>query len=298
MAKIARIPPSFGLANGPGGHAHPSTGISRCWYSGRNRAIETLVSAVRTARSGLRDPNRPGRLLPSRRSDRSRQDGSDTPARDPPRRGAGSLRHVRIHGAAHRLAPHRGPRPDTWGSIRADCSPRQSTSTRTRCSSSTKSRRHTPDVFNILLQVMDHGTLTDNNGRKADFRNVAVVMTTNAGAEQRHRRSMGFTTQDHSPDAMEAISRTFSPEFRNRLDAVVEFDQLERSIIGRIVDKFILELETQLEERRVTPGTERSRPGVALGERIRPDDGCPSPWRGSSRRASSVRSRTNCCSET
>ena len=109
-----------------------------------------------------------------------------------------------------------------------------------------------PDVFNILLQVMDHGTLTDNNGRKADFRNVAVVMTTNAGAEQRHRRSMGFTTQDHSPDAMEAISKTFSPEFRNRLDAVVEFDQLDRSVIGQIVDKFIFELENQLEEKRVT----------------------------------------------
>ena len=109
-----------------------------------------------------------------------------------------------------------------------------------------------PEVFNVLLQIMDHGTLTDNNGRKADFRNVAVVMTTNAGAEQRHRRSMGVTAQDHSSDAMEAIAKTFSPEFRNRLDAVVEFDRLDRSVIGRIVDKFVFELESRLEEKRVT----------------------------------------------
>ena len=109
-----------------------------------------------------------------------------------------------------------------------------------------------PDVFNVLLQIMDHGTLTDNNGRKSDFRNVAVVMTTNAGAEQRHRRSMGFTTQDHSSDSMEAISKMFSPEFRNRLDAVVEFAPLDRKTIGQVVDKFIFELETQLAEQRVS----------------------------------------------
>ncbi len=109
-----------------------------------------------------------------------------------------------------------------------------------------------PDVFNLLLQVMDHGALTDNNGRRADFRNVTVVMTTNAGAEQRHRRSMGFSQQDHSSDSMEAIVKTFSPEFRNRLDAVVEFGRLDPRTIARVVDKFIVELEAQLEEQQVT----------------------------------------------
>ncbi len=108
-----------------------------------------------------------------------------------------------------------------------------------------------PDVFNLLLQVMDHGSLTDNNGRKADFRNVIIVMTTNAGAADMSRRSMGFTTQDHTPDAKEAIRRVFTPEFRNRLDAVIQFDRLAPGTILRIVDKFLIELESQLEEKGV-----------------------------------------------
>ncbi len=109
-----------------------------------------------------------------------------------------------------------------------------------------------PDVFNLLLQVMDHGTLTDNNGRKADFRNVIIVMTTNAGAELVDRPSMGFTNQDHSSDGMEAIKRMFSPEFRNRLDAIVQFKALTPVTIAQVVDKFLIELEAQLEPKKVT----------------------------------------------
>lgn len=109
-----------------------------------------------------------------------------------------------------------------------------------------------PDVFNLLLQVMDHGTLTDNNGRKADFRSVIIVMTTNAGAHETARASIGFTHQDHSSDAMEAIKRLFTPEFRNRLDAVVQFNSLAPTNITRVVDKFIFELEAQLHEQNVT----------------------------------------------
>jgi ATP-dependent Clp protease ATP-binding subunit ClpA len=109
-----------------------------------------------------------------------------------------------------------------------------------------------PDVFNLLLQVMDHGTLTDNNGRKADFRNVIIVMTTNAGAEQMDRPSIGFTAQDHSSDGMEVIKRMFSPEFRNRLDAIIQFKALDPTTIGHVVDKFIIELEAQLEPKGVT----------------------------------------------
>lgn len=109
-----------------------------------------------------------------------------------------------------------------------------------------------PDVFNLLLQVMDHGTLTDNNGRKADFRNVILVMTTNAGAEQMDRTSIGFTLQDHSSDGLEAIKRMFSPEFRNRLDAIIQFKGLTPVIITQVVDKFLIELETQLESKKVT----------------------------------------------
>jgi ATP-dependent Clp protease ATP-binding subunit ClpA len=109
-----------------------------------------------------------------------------------------------------------------------------------------------PDVFNLLLQVMDHGTLTDNNGRKSDFRNVIIIMTTNVGAEQMDRSSIGFTQQDHSSDGLEAIKRLFSPEFRNRLDAIVQFKPLNLTTIGHVVDKFIIELETQLEPKAVT----------------------------------------------
>ncbi|MEE4147153.1 MAG: ATP-dependent Clp protease ATP-binding subunit ClpA, partial [Halieaceae bacterium] len=108
-----------------------------------------------------------------------------------------------------------------------------------------------PEVFNLLLQVMDHGTLTDNNGRKADFRNVILVMTTNAGAETISRRTIGFTTQDHSSDGMEAINKMFSPEFRNRLDSIVQFQPLAEDVILTVVDKFLTELQGQLDEKRV-----------------------------------------------
>jgi len=109
-----------------------------------------------------------------------------------------------------------------------------------------------PEIFNLLLQVMDHGTLTDNNGRKADFRNVVLVMTSNAGADRINRASIGFSQQDHSSDNMEAIKKTFTPEFRNRLDGIISFKQLGPDVIGQVVDKFIFELEGQLEEKGVS----------------------------------------------
>jgi ATP-dependent Clp protease ATP-binding subunit ClpA len=109
-----------------------------------------------------------------------------------------------------------------------------------------------PDVFNLLLQVMDHGTLTDNNGRKADFRHVVIVMTTNAGAQEMARPSIGFTHVDNASDGMEAIRRIFTPEFRNRLDAIIQFAALDPSTIERVVDKLILEVEAQLEQKGVS----------------------------------------------
>jgi ATP-dependent Clp protease ATP-binding subunit ClpA len=109
-----------------------------------------------------------------------------------------------------------------------------------------------PDVFNLLLQVMDHGTLTDNNGRKADFRHVIIVMTTNAGAFEMSRPSIGFTQSDTGSDGMEAIRRLFSPEFRNRLDSVIQFGSLDQDTIERVVDKLLIEAEAQLEQKRVS----------------------------------------------
>ncbi|ARD22083.1 ATP-dependent Clp protease ATP-binding subunit ClpA [Shewanella japonica] len=109
-----------------------------------------------------------------------------------------------------------------------------------------------PDVYNLLLQVMDHGTLTDNNGRKADFRNVTLVMTTNAGVQESIRTSIGFKQQDNSLNAMSEINKVFSPEFRNRLDSIIWFNHLDMTIIAKVVDKFLIELQAQLDEKRVT----------------------------------------------
>ncbi len=108
-----------------------------------------------------------------------------------------------------------------------------------------------PEVFNLLLQVMDHGALTDNNGRKADFRNVVLIMTTNAGAELISRRSIGFSNQDHSSDGLEQIRKQFTPEFRNRLDGIVEFKSLDPRVIESVVDKFLIELQAQLDDKKV-----------------------------------------------
>ena len=108
-----------------------------------------------------------------------------------------------------------------------------------------------PDIFNLLLQVMDHGTLTDNNGRKTDFRNVILIMTTNAGAESLNRASIGFSVQDHTSDAMEDIKKTFTPEFRNRLDSVVQFGSLPPDVIKTVVDKFLVKLQGQLDDKKV-----------------------------------------------
>ncbi|MDT8406505.1 MAG: ATP-dependent Clp protease ATP-binding subunit ClpA [Methylococcales bacterium] len=109
-----------------------------------------------------------------------------------------------------------------------------------------------PDVFNLLLQVMDHGVLTDNNGRKADFHNIILVMTTNAGAEEGARASIGFTQQDHASDSLKAVEKMFSPEFRNRLDAIIQFKPLDVTVVGHVVDKFIFELEALLSEKQVS----------------------------------------------
>ena len=130
-----------------------------------------------------------------------------------------------------------------------------------------------PDIFNILLQVMDHGTLTDNNGRKADFRNVVIVMTTNAGAESLTKNSMGFTHSVKAGDEMEAIKKMFTPEFRNRLDAMISFGALDHDIILRVVDKFLMQLEEQLAEKKVEALFTAGAQGAPGEEGLRSADG-------------------------
>ena len=250
VAKIARIPPRSVSRSDREVMQHLGRDLKMMVF-GQDRAIDTLVAAVRTARSGLRDPNRPvGCFLLA---------GPTGVGKTEVTRQLAILLGVELvrfdmseYMERHTVSRLIGAPPGYVGFDQGGLLTEAITKHPHSVLLLDEIEKAHPDVFNILLQVMDHGTLTDNNGRKADFRSVAVVMTTNAGAEQRHRRSMGFTTQDHSPDAMEAIAKTFSPEFRNRLDAVVEFDQIDRKVVGRIVDKFIFELESQLEEKRVT----------------------------------------------
>ncbi len=130
-----------------------------------------------------------------------------------------------------------------------------------------------PDVFNLLLQVMDHGTLTDNNGRKADFRHVIIVMTTNAGAQEMNRPSIGFTHADHASDGMEAVRRLFSPEFRNRIDAIIQFAALDATTIERVVDKLIVEIEAQLETKGVNLTLDDAARRWIAHQGLRPEDG-------------------------
>ena len=114
-----------------------------------------------------------------------------------------------------------------------------------------KSRRPIPDIYNILLQVMDHGKLTDHNGKSVDFRNVILIMTTNAGAQDMARAAIGFGSSVREGDDMEAIQRLFTPEFRNRLDAVIPFGHLPPEVVRKVVEKFVLQLEAQLSERQI-----------------------------------------------
>ena len=153
-----------------------------------------------------------------------------------------------------------------------------------------------PEVFNLLLQVMDHGTLTDNNGRKADFRNVALVMTTNAGAQEMSRASIGFTQQDHSTDGMSIIKKTFSPEFRNRLDAIIQFASLDEQSVQRVVDKLVVELEAKLGSNDVTLELDDAASTVDRRAWLRSRRWARGRWRASSRSTSSGRSPTSYCS--
>ncbi len=130
-----------------------------------------------------------------------------------------------------------------------------------------------PDVFNLLLQVMDNGTLTDNNGRKADFRNVVLVMTTNAGVRETERKSIGLIQQDNSPDAMDEIKKIFTPEFRNRLDNIIWFDHLSTTVIHQVVDKFIVELQVQLDQKGVSLEVSQEARDWLATKRLRSGDG-------------------------
>jgi ATP-dependent Clp protease ATP-binding subunit ClpA len=249
VAKIARIPPASGPSDDRGKLKHLDRDLKSVVF-GQDPAIEALAAAIKMARSGLGKPDKPiGSFLFSgptgRRQDRGRQAAGLHPGHR-----ADPLRHVRVHGA-----PRRQPADRRAAGLRrlrpgrpADRGHHQEAA---RVLLLDEIEKAHPDVFNVLLQVMDHGTLTDNNGRKADFRNVIIIMTTNAGAETMNKATIGFTNKREQGDEMGDIKRLFTPEFRNRLDAIVNFRRWTRTSSCAWSTSSCCSSKSQLAEKKV-----------------------------------------------
>ena len=250
VAQMAGIPPRSVSASDREQLEQVESNLKRVIF-GQGPAINALTSAIRMARSGLREPEKPvGSFLFSGPTGVGKTEVTRQLAYC---LGLELLRfdmseYMERHTASRLI----GAPPGYVGFDQGG----QLTEAVTRHPHSVllldEIEKAHPDVFNLLLQVMDHATLTDNGGRKANFNHVIVVMTTNAGAREAARGSMGFTPQDHSSDAMTAIEKSFSPEFRNRLDGVIQFAALEHDSVLRVVEKLVLELEAQLQGRNVT----------------------------------------------
>ena len=250
VAKMARIPAKQVSASDKDVLQHLERNLKMVIF-GQDPAIETLSSAIKLARSGLGNPDKPiGNFLFAGPTGVGKTEVTRQLAMQL------GIELIRFDMSEY-MEPHSvsrliGAPPGYVGFDQGGLLTEKIVKTPHCVLLLDEIEKAHPDIFNILLQVMDRGTLTDTNGREANFRNVVLVMTTNAGATQAARRSIGFTKQDHSPDAMEAIRRGFTPEFRNRLDAVVQFQALGFEHILRVVDKFLIELETLLHEKQVT----------------------------------------------
>ena len=250
VAKMARIPAKQVSTSDKDVLQHLDRNLKMVIF-GQNPAIETLASAIKLARSGLANPDKPiGNFLFAGPTGVGKTEVTKQLALQL------GIELVRFDMSEY-MEPHSvsrliGAPPGYVGFDQGGLLTEKIVKTPHCVLLLDEVEKAHPDIFNILLQVMDRGVLTDTNGREANFRNVILVMTTNAGAAQAARRSIGFTKQDHSTDAMEVIRRGFSPEFRNRLDAVVQFQALGFEHILRVVDKFLIELEALLHEKSVT----------------------------------------------
>ncbi len=249
VAKMARIPPKQVSASDKDVLRNLDRNLKMVVF-GQDAAIATLASAIKMARSGLANPNKPiGCFLFAGPTGVGKTEVTRQLAMQ---LGIELIRFdMSEYMEAHSVSRLIGAPPGYVGFDQGGLLTEQVTKHPHCVLLLDEIEKAHPDVFNILLQVMDRGALTDTNGREANFKNVIVVMTTNAGAAQASRRSIGFTRQDHSTDAMEVIRRTFTPEFRNRLDAVIQFASLDFEHILRVVDKFLIELETQLQDKHV-----------------------------------------------
>ena len=249
VAKIARIPARSVTSDDRNSLKTLDRDLKNVVF-GQNLAIDALVSAIRMARSGLGNPRKPiGNFLFSGPTGVGKTEVARQLAYC---MGVELLRFdMSEYMERHAVSRLIGAPPGYIGFDQGG----QLTESITKHPYSVllldEIEKAHPDIFNILLQVMDHGTLTDNNGRKADFRNVIIIMTTNAGADVLSKGSIGFTESKQAGDEMESIKRMFTPEFRNRLDATISFAALDHDIILRVVDKFLLELEAQLHEKKV-----------------------------------------------
>ncbi|MCT8307378.1 MULTISPECIES: ATP-dependent Clp protease ATP-binding subunit ClpA [Xanthomonas translucens group] len=250
VAKMARIPAKQVSATDKDVLQHLERNLKMVIF-GQDPAIETLASSIKLARSGLANPEKPiGNFLFAGPTGVGKTEVTKQLALQL------GIELVRFDMSEY-MEPHSisrliGAPPGYVGFDQGGLLTEKIVKTPHCVLLLDEVEKAHPDIFNILLQVMDRGVLTDTNGREANFKNVILVMTTNAGATQASRRSIGFTKQDHSTDAMETIRRSFTPEFRNRLDAVVQFQPLAFSHILRVVDKFIIELEMLLQEKHVS----------------------------------------------
>jgi len=249
IAKIARIPPRSVSSDDRSALANLERDLKNVIF-GQDQAIEALASAIKMARSGLGDPQKPiGSFLFSGPTGVGKTEAARQLAY------CLGIELIRFdmseYMERHAVSRLIGAPPGYVGFEQGGLLTEAITKKPYAVLLLDEIEKAHPDIFNILLQVMDHGTLTDNNGRKADFRNVAIVMTTNAGAESLSRNTMGFTNARQTGDEMEAIKRMFTPEFRNRLDAMIPFRALDHDIILRVVEKFLMQLDAQLHEKKV-----------------------------------------------
>ncbi|MDP3678417.1 MAG: AAA family ATPase, partial [Methylotenera sp.] len=249
IAKIARIPPK-NISNNDRSALKTLERDLKAVVFGQDKAIEALASAVKMARSGLGQGNKPiGSFLFSGPTGVGKTEVAKQLAYI---MGIELIRFdMSEYMERHAVSRLIGAPPGYVGFEQGGLMTEAITKHPYCVLLLDEIEKAHPDIFNILLQVMDHGTLTDNNGRKADFRNVTIIMTTNAGAESLSKSSMGFTTTKQAGDEQADIKRLFSPEFRNRLDATVSFTALSQDIIIRVVDKFLIQLEDQLHEKKV-----------------------------------------------
>jgi ATP-dependent Clp protease ATP-binding subunit ClpA len=249
IAKIARIPPRSVSSDDRNTLKTLDRDLKAVVF-GQNKAIDTLATAIKMSRSGLGDPQKPiGSFLFSGptgvgKTEVARQLAY---AMGMPLHRFDMSEYMERHAVSRLIGAPPGYVGFDQGGLLTEAISKQPHSVLLL----DEIEKAHPDIFNILLQVMDHGTLTDNNGRKADFRNVVIIMTTNAGAEALSKTQIGFTKNSASGDEMADIKRLFTPEFRNRLDAIISFAALDHEVILRVVDKFLMQLEEQLHEKKV-----------------------------------------------